>query len=229
MQLSQGLGLLRSRDLEAHGVPRTELRLMLGLGFLHEVAPGVWARPQMSFNAAMIAAKRVPSGVLCLKSALWFHGLLPEEPAEVWMAIGERARKPRWDQPRLQVARFSGRALSEGIEHYSVHGVTVRVYGVAKTVADLFKYRNKLGYPLAVRALRDGLLSGRCSQEELLRFAGICRVGKTIAPYLEVIRARRGHDLDRLAAQRASTTLEAQHPGVGPVRLSPGAPGTDPT
>ncbi|MCP3136126.1 type IV toxin-antitoxin system AbiEi family antitoxin domain-containing protein [Pyxidicoccus xibeiensis] len=229
MELSRELGLLRSRDLEAHGVPRTQLRLMLSLGSLREVAPGVWAHRYMPPDAVLVAAKRVPRGVLCLKSALWLHGLLPEEPAEVWMAIGERARKPRWSQPPLHVARFSGPALSEGIEHRTFHGVSVRVYGVAKTIADLFKYRNKLGYPVAVRALRAGLLSGRCSEEDVLRFAAICRVGKSVAPYLEVIRARKGRELDLLAAQRASGT-SAQRPepwltvpGSGPVVLPPGA------
>jgi predicted transcriptional regulator of viral defense system len=190
MKLSEQLGLLRSRDLEAHGVPRTELRLMLSLGFLREVAPGIWAGSHAMFDSTTVAAKRVPQAVVCLKSALWFHRLLPQEPSEVWLAIGEHARRPRCEQPRLQVARFSGAALTEGIEHHTVRGVPVRVYSVAKTVADLFKYRNKLGYPLAVHALRDALLRGQCTREEVLHFGGLCRVTKTLTPYLEVLQER---------------------------------------
>lgn len=197
MTLSEQLGLLRSRDLDAYGVPRTELRLMLSLGFLREVAPGVWAGRHAGFDATTVAAKRVPQGVVCLKSALWFHRLLPEEPPEVWLAIGEHARRPRCEQPRLRVARFSGAALEDGIEHHTVRGVPIRVYGVAKTVADLFKYRNKLGYPLAVRALRDALLGGRCTYEEVVRFGAICRVTKTLAPYLEVLQNRLSGGLPR--------------------------------
>jgi predicted transcriptional regulator of viral defense system len=192
LSLVEELGLLRSRDLESRGIPRSALRLMLGLGLLHEVAPGVWSRPLRPFDATVLAAKRVPQGVVCLHSALSFHGLLREPPGEVWLAIGEKARRPRCQQPPLRIVRFSGSALSLGIEQHVVQGVPVRVYGVAKTVADLFKYRNKLGYPVAVHALRDALLSGRCTPEEVLHFGAICRVTRTLAPYLELLMTRRG-------------------------------------
>jgi len=182
--------LLRGRDLAAHGIPRTQLRLMLDCGWRQEVAPGVWAQPVLPFDSTTVAAKRVPQGVVCLLSALYFHGLLREEPAEAWLAIGEKARKPRVEHPPLRIVRFSGAALSEGIEHHSVRGVPVRVYSAAKTVADLFKYRAKLGFPVAVRALRDAFLTGRCSREELLHFGAICHVTRTMEPYLQVLMAR---------------------------------------
>ncbi|NVJ04045.1 hypothetical protein HUW63_02140 [Myxococcus sp. AM001] len=195
--LAESLGLLRSRDLEAHGAPRSQLNLLCNVRALREVAPGIWARSSAMVTAEAIATKRVPRGVLCLKSALWVHGLLPESPAEVWMAIGEHARKPRWDQPTLQAVRFSGRAQTEGVEHRLFWGLPVTVYGVAKTVADLFKYRNKLGFPIAVRALRDALLSGLTTSDEVRRFSEICRVTKSVGPYLDVLEARRGHDIQR--------------------------------
>ncbi|MFP2913171.1 hypothetical protein ACLESD_50845 [Pyxidicoccus sp. 3LFB2] len=219
-------------------MPRSELRLMLGLGFLREVAPGVWCRTSAQFHVTAVAAKRVPHGVLCLKSALWLHGL-GAEPDKVWMAIGEKARKPRWEQPPLQVVRFSGRALSEGIEQRSVYGFPVPVYSVAKTVADLFKYRNKLGYSIAVRALNDALLAGLCTQEELLRFVDLCRVGKVVAPYLEVLRKRRGSDLARAEQDRLerlerearlaaalAAPLDAPFPVTTCWSLDDGAPGS---
>src|SRR5207237_768689 len=152
-ELAGKLGLLRLRDVEAHGIPRPRLRVEL-----REVAPGIWGRSNWPFSRTTVAAKCVPHAVVCLSSALHFHGLLSEEPPEVFLAIGEKARRPRRQQPPLRIVRFSGAALSEGVEHHSDFGVPVRVYGVAKTVADLFKYRNKLGYPGAVRALRDALL-----------------------------------------------------------------------
>lgn len=195
LSLAKELGLLRSRDLESRGIPRSELRLMLGVGLLQEVAPGVWGQSLRSFDAMVLAAKRVPQGVVCLRSALCFHGLLREPPGEVWLAIGEKARRPRCQQPPLRIVRFSGSALSLGIEEHVVQGVPVRVYGVAKTVADLFKYRNKLGYPVAVHALRDALLSGRCTPEEVLHFGAICRVTRTLTPYLELLMTRRGDAL----------------------------------
>ncbi|WP_050989247.1 type IV toxin-antitoxin system AbiEi family antitoxin domain-containing protein [Corallococcus macrosporus] len=195
--LVESLGLLRSRDLEAHGAPRSQLNLMCKVGMLSEVAPGVWARSNAMVTAAAIAAKRVPRGVLCLKSALWVHGMLPEAPAEVWMAIGEHARKPQWSEPPLRVVRFSGRAQSEGIEQRKLWGMPITVYGVAKTVADLFKYRNKLGFPIAVRAIHDALLSGRTTADEVRRFAETCRVTRSVSPYLDVLEARRGHDILR--------------------------------
>ena len=97
----------------------------------------------------------VPAGAFCLLTALRFHGLTTQSPAEVWIALPEKARKPRLDTPRLRVARFSGAALSEGIETHRLEGVEVRVYSAAKTVADCFKYRNKVGVDVAVEALRD--------------------------------------------------------------------------
>jgi predicted transcriptional regulator of viral defense system len=200
LELVRRQGLLRSRDLEAHGIPRTELRLMLGLGALEEVAPGVWGGSVLPFDATTVAAKRVPQGVVCLLSALYFHGLLREEPPEAWLAIGEKARKPRFEKPPLRIVRFSGAALSEGIELHTVRGVPVRVFSVAKTVADLFKYRGKLGYPVAVRALRDAFLTGRCTQEELLRYGAICRVTRILEPYLQVLVARRAGSTARVLA-----------------------------
>jgi len=208
-ELADKLGLLRLRDVEAHGIPRPRLRVEL-----REVAPGIWGHGSWSFSRTTVAAKGVPQAVVCLSSALYFHGLLPEEPPEVFLAIGEKARRPRRQQPPLRIVRFSGAALSEGVEHHSDFGVPVRVYSVAKTVADLFKYRGKLGYPGAVRALRDALLAGLCTPEEILRFGAICHVTRILEPYLEVLMARRGAEIRAAVANRQ--TLVA--PRVGSSR-----------
>lgn len=190
VELAKRHGLLRLRDLESLGIPRAQLRLTL-----RQVAPGVWGQGFYSFSRTTIAAKAVPQGVVCLGSALHFHGLLPEEPPEVWLAIGEKARRPIREQPPLHIVRFSGAALLEGVELHEDRGVPVRVYSVAKTVADLFKYRNKLGYPMAIQALRTALLTGCCTPGEVRHFAALCRVTRTVVPYLEVLMARHGGDL----------------------------------
>jgi predicted transcriptional regulator of viral defense system len=166
---------------------------------LRQVAPGVWGQGFHSFSRTTIAAKCVPQGVVCLGSALYFHGLLPEEPLAVSLAIGEKARRPIRDQPPLHIVRFSGAAFMEGVELHEDRGVPVRVYSVAKTVADLFKYRNKLGYPMAVQALQTALLAGCCTPDEIRHFAALCRVTRTVAPYLEVLMARRGGDIQAVS------------------------------
>lgn len=131
--------------------------------------------------------KRVPASVFCLLTALRFHDLTTQNPAEVWIALPEKARRPRLDYPRLRVARFSGASLTEGIEAHHVEGVEIRVYSAAKTVADCFKFRNKLGVDVAVEALRDFSRRRRGGATELARFARICRVTRVMQPYLDAI------------------------------------------
>ena len=132
-------------------------------------------------------AKRVPGAVFCLLTALRFHDLTTQSPFEIWIALPEKARRPRLEYPRLRVARFSGAALTEGIELHEVEGVPLRVYSAAKTVADCFKYRNKVGIDVAVEALRDYSRKHRGGASDLARFARICRVTRVMQPYLDAI------------------------------------------
>jgi predicted transcriptional regulator of viral defense system len=118
---------------------------------------------------------------------LRFHELTTQSPAEVWIALPEKARRPTLDYPRLRVARFSGAAFTEGIEEHLVEGVNIRVYSAAKTVADCFKYRSKVGIDVAVEALRDFSRKHRGGADELARFARICRVTRVMQPYLDSI------------------------------------------
>jgi predicted transcriptional regulator of viral defense system len=123
--------------------------------------------------------------VICLLSALQFHDLTTQAPFEVWMAIDVRARRPRGTTPPLRIVRFSGRALTEGVEVHEIEGVRVRVYGPAKTVADCFKYRNKIGLDVALEALRDYRRQHPAGMDELWHFAHTCRVSNVMRPYLE--------------------------------------------
>ena len=184
------MGLVRPVDLEAHGVSRQQLYSLLEKGMVARQTRGVYVASKHPYTAEHTlaqVAKRVPAGVFCLLTALRFHGLTTQSPAEVWIALPEKARKPRLDYPRLRVARFSGAALSEGIETHRLEGVEVRVYSPAKTVADCFKYRNKTGIDVAVEALRDFSRRHRGGATELARFARICRVTRVMQPYLDAI------------------------------------------
>ena len=153
-------------------------------------ARGVYAATDHSYTAEHSlarVAKRVPAGVICLLTALRFHGLTTQNPAEVWMALPEKARKPKLDNPRLRITRFSGPALTEGVDIHRIEGVDVRIYSAAKTVADCFKYRNKVGIDVAVEALRTGIEERKITPAELLRAARTCRVGRIVRPYLEAL------------------------------------------
>jgi predicted transcriptional regulator of viral defense system len=186
----RSLGVLRAADLEQRGIPRRRLYALLQKGKVVRQARGVYAASNHARTADHTlaqVAKRVPSGVICLLTALRFHQMTTQLPAEVWIALPEKARKPRLDHPRLRVVRFSGAALTEGIETHRIEGVAVPVFSAAKTVADCFKYRNKVGIDVAVEALRDFSRRHRGGATELARFARICRVTRVMQPYLDAI------------------------------------------
>jgi predicted transcriptional regulator of viral defense system len=190
LQLVRQLGIVRPADLEARGIPRAQLYRLVRDGLVERQARGIYVagrHPITAEHTLAQVAKRVPGGVICLLTALRFHNLTTQNPAEVWIALPEKARKPRLDYPRLRVARFSGAALTEGIETRRVEGVEVRVYSAAKTVADCFKYRNKVGIDVAIDALRDFSRRHRGGATALARFAGICRVTRVMQPYLDAI------------------------------------------
>ncbi len=133
------------------------------------------------------ASKRLPNGIVCLISALRFHNLTTQVPHEVWMAISEKARRPRVDYPPLRIARFSGPSLDYGVATKKVEGVAVRVFNPAKTVADCFQYRNKIGLDVPLEALRDCYRQRKATVDELWKAAKVCRVARVMQPYLESI------------------------------------------
>jgi predicted transcriptional regulator of viral defense system len=190
LQLIEQLGIVRPSELAACGIPRARFYHLVRKGLVERQARGIYVARQHPVTAQHTlaqVAKRVPAGAFCLLTALRFHGLTTQAPAEVWIALPEKARKPRLDYPRLRVARFSGAALAEGIETHYLEGVEVRVYSAAKTVADCFKYRNKIGIDVAVEALRDFSRQYRGQATELARCARICRVTRVMQPYLDAI------------------------------------------
>ena len=190
LRLIEKKGIARPRELEAHGVSRVLLARLVSEGLVLRRARGIYVAARQAPSADHTLAqvtKRVPESVFCLLTALRLHDLTTQSPAEVWIALPEKARRPRLDHPRLRVARFSGPALTEGVEQRRVDGVAIRVYSPAKTVADCFKYRNKLGIDVAVEALRDFSRKHRGRASDLARFARICRVSRVMQPYLDAI------------------------------------------
>ncbi len=188
LRLIRKAGIVRPRDLARQGIHRVQLLRLVEAGLVERISRGVYVSlgHEVSVDlAAAIAAARVPTAVICLLTALRLHNLTTQQPAEVWIALPEKARRPSLDYPRLRVARFSGDALTEGIELRKIEGVTVRVYSAAKTVADCFKYRNKIGVDVAVEALRDYTRKHRGGANDLAHFARICRVTRVMQPYLD--------------------------------------------
>jgi predicted transcriptional regulator of viral defense system len=182
--------MLRPRDLKKAGISPAYLNKLYVEGMLDRPSRGLYtladAEPTEHRTIAE-ASMLVPKGVVCLLSALRVHELTTQSPFEVWLAIPEKARLPRIEYPPLRIVRFSGEALSYGIQEIEIEGVQVRVYSPAKTVADCFKYRNKIGLDVAIEAVRDCLQQRKASMDELWAAAKVCRMSRIMRPYLEAV------------------------------------------
>ena len=182
-------GVLRTRDIEAEGINRVTLARLVNEGILQRVGRGLYAFPDAAItehHALAQVAARVPTGIVCLLSALQFHKLSTQSPHEVWLAIGTKARKPAFDWPPLHIVRFSEAARAHGVEVHSIEGRPVRITSPEKTVADCFKYRNKIGLDVAVEALTE-YRRRRGSVDALMHAAKVDRVAVVLRPYLEAI------------------------------------------
>jgi predicted transcriptional regulator of viral defense system len=190
LRLASRRGLLRARDLARDQIPRATLSRLVARGQLTQVSRGLYALPRQTRSGqhqlAEVAARSL-LGVFCLLTALRFHQITTQSPHEVWLAIPNKAHAPKLDYPPLRIVRFSGPSLTEGIESHAVDGTLIRVYSIAKTVADCFKYRNKIGLDVALEALRECRREKRASNDELWRYARLCRVANVMRPYLESI------------------------------------------
>lgn len=190
LKLLQQTGIVRPSDLVQHGISRVALYSLYHQGKVIRTGRGLYtlSTAELSENHSLAeVCKRTPHGVICLLSALRFHNLGTQNPTEVWLAIDHKARQPKIEYPPLRLVHFSGQALTEGVEEHLIEGVTVRVYTIAKTIADCFKYRNKIGLDVCLEALRECRRIRRCTNQELWRYAKICRVSKVMQPYLEAL------------------------------------------
>lgn len=183
-------GTARSRELVAAGITRSQISRMVAANQLLRVARGLYAMPgyQSGEHGALAeVAKRAPDALFCLLTALRIHDLTTQSPFEVWIAIGNKSHPPRMEYPPLRTTRFSAAALTAGVETRRVDGVKIQVTSVAKTVADCFKFRNKVGLDVALEALREARRAKKASADELWRYAKINRVTNVMRPYLEAV------------------------------------------
>lgn len=192
LALAERQPLLRARDLTAQSLPTAMLSRLVAAGKLERVARGIYSLPGQALSEHRSLAEvslRMPRGVVCLLSALRVHGIGTQAPFEVWLAIPPHTPTPRLDQPALRVVRMSGPALTEGIEQIEIDGVQVPVFNASKTVADCFKFRNKIGLDVALEALRDGWAQRKLTMDALWHYAAVNRVSNVMRPYLESITA----------------------------------------
>lgn len=183
-------GILRPRDLIGKGAARTYLKRLVAKNLLVKVGRGMYTHTSFepTENHTLVeASKRVPHGVICLLTALRFHEIGTQLPHEIWMAIDVKDWSPKVDFPRTRFVRFSGPARTQGVETHDIEGVQVKIYGPAKTVADCFKYRNKIGLDVALEALRECLRARKTTRDEIHKYAKVCRVENVMRPYMEAI------------------------------------------
>jgi len=192
LQLAKKQGLITDGEVRAMGIHPQTLKRLVESGKLERVARGRYRLPDPDYaltehHGLVLASAAAPSGVICLLSALQFHVIGTQLPRQVWMALDRGVRKPAIEYPPLRVVRFSGEALAAGVEEHTLEGQTVCVYNVAKTLADCFKYRNKIGLDVALEALNDAWRDRRFQMSGVEHYARICRVRNVMRPYLEAI------------------------------------------
>src|ERR1700691_2927042 len=183
-------GMVRPRDIEDIGLPREYLIRLHRQGKIDRSGRGIYTLSDANVterHSYAEVAKRVPKSVICLLTALVFHQITTQSPASVWIALRKGARTPVLNSPSPRIVRLSSPSLIEGIENHQVEGVPVRVYSAAKSVADCFKFRNKIGLDVAIEALKDSLRQKKATINEIYRYANICRVSNVIRPYMEAL------------------------------------------
>ncbi|GLS35049.1 transcriptional regulator [Mesorhizobium tianshanense] len=185
-------GIARLAELRAEGVTAATISRMERDGEVLRLARGLYQlsdAPLDAHHSLAEAAKRVPKGVVCLVSALAFHQLTDQLPRQVWIAIGQKDWAPKADGAPVRLVRFTDRLLTEGVESHTVEGVPVKVFGVAKTIADCFRYRNKIGLSVAIEGLQEALRQRKTTPGEIARQAERGAVATVIRPYLEALTA----------------------------------------
>jgi predicted transcriptional regulator of viral defense system len=183
-------GIVRAKELNRLGIPTIYLTRLVQEGRIERVNRGLYRFPDAEITehfTLVQAAKKIPNGVVCLLSALSFHEFTTQLPHQIWIAV----ERGKWeaglrDLP-IRIFEFSGKAFNAGIEKHRIEGGTTKVYCLEKTVADCFKYRNKIGLDVAMEALRECRRERRCKNDDLWHYAKICRVANVMRPYLEAM------------------------------------------
>jgi len=190
IDLAKKLGTIRIKDLLARGLHPEFARRLVGKEILNRSGRGLYTLADSEiteYHDFALVGKRLPKGVVCLTSALRFHGIGTQLPRKIWLALEKGSAQPRLSYPPISVIRLSGASFLEGIDEHTIEGVMVRIYNPAKTVADCFKFRNRIGLEAAIEAVRECLHERKATSDEIYRYAKICRVWNVMKPYLEAI------------------------------------------
>ena len=190
LDLARRTGVLRARDLAVHHIAREYLTGLVKQGALQRHGRGLYTLPSAEItehHSLVQVATRHPDAVVCLLSALSFHGLTTQSPSVVWIALPKSSRTPKLEYPPLKVCRYSEEAFAAGVTMHQFEGRTVKVYNPAKTVVDCFKFRNKIGLDIAIEALRDVWRQKKATMDQIEKYAIICRVSRVMRPYLETL------------------------------------------
>lgn len=192
LQLFNSSPILRSQEITSRGIDPKSIQRLVDQREIDRIGRGLYALPgsDTSNHSTLIAARYiVPSGVICLFSALAYHGIGTQSPRRVHIAVGRGSHIPSTGNHPIHIHTFSEPAFSEGIEEYEMDGTMVRIYSPAKTVADCFKFRGKIGIDVAIEALKDVAQTRKTSVQEMLHFAEVCRVKSVMQPYMEAFYA----------------------------------------
>lgn len=190
LKLLNARGMVRLSEFRRAGITATTISRLDQAGEITRLARGLYQLPNAELDANHTlaeAAKLVPKGVICLTSALAFHDLIDKIPSKVWMAIGSKDWRPTITHPPLRFARFPPSLLRKGIEVHEIEGTAVRIFGVAKTLADVFRYRNTVGVSIAIEGLRSALRARKTTAAELARHAADGGVWKVMEPYVSAL------------------------------------------
>jgi predicted transcriptional regulator of viral defense system len=190
LALASAQSLLRASDLKAAAIPSVILTRLIGAGKLERIGHGLYRLPEAlisEYDSLQIVARKNPDAVFCLYTALQFHSLTSQLPKQVWITMPRGSHVPRLGYPPVRMIQASEKLLYTGVEVHQRGGVTLRVYGVTRTVVDCFKHRSKVGLDVALEALRDALTQEKTTMDELWRMATVFRVGNVMRPYLEAV------------------------------------------
>jgi len=188
--LAKERGIVRSSEFVEAGIPRIIVSRMVANNDLQQLERGLYCLPGKEFSereSLIMIASKVPQAIFCLLTALQIHGLTTQLPRNVWIAMPVDSHVPKIKYPPIKMVKYSGMAYSEGVELQQEDGIKYRVYNVAKTIADCFKHRNKIGIDVAIEALKDAFDKNKVTMDELWHYAKICRVANVMRPYLEAV------------------------------------------
>ncbi len=190
INLAKKLGTIRIKDLLNRGIHPEFARRLVRKDVLARSGRGLYTLSGSEITEhhdLALIGKRLPKGVICLTSALRFHGIGTQLPRKIWLALEKGSAQPRLSYPPISVVRLSGASFSEGISIHSIEGVPVRIYNPAKTVVDCFKFRNRIGLEAAIEAARECLHERKATSDEIYHYAKITRAWNVMKPYLEAL------------------------------------------